>query len=448
MEEVWNARRGDTIGAVNKRLVLLLIPLTILVGAAVVVLLFAKPATPKVVDLYAGPEGSTYFEYAQAYTEYLADRGITVRIHETSGSMENLRLLAGEEKPAAAFALSGVDKLLDSSEGIESLESLGSLSFQPFWLFVRAGLETTDPVEFAGLKVALGPTEHDGRALATLVLRENGVRDQIEEPELAEQTPEAVAEALGNGDLDAAFLVGGPHSSAISTLLEAEGVTPASFTRLDAFTRLNPALATVTFPEGLYDLGRNVPDEDLQLLSPADNLVVRSDLHPAVVDLLLDAARSIHREPTLFADRGTFPNMQLVSLPLSEAAVRFYEEGPPTWRKYLPYWLASLISRFALIMAQVGAIVVVLLKGIPALVKMRFTMKSVGFYKRMDNLEQTLMAGGDWNQSMMSLDEIHTEIVSLKAPRSQLPESLELRQNVHDLRERMEFRHEDHPEAT
>jgi len=49
---------------------------------------------------------------------------------------------------------------------------------------------------------------------------------------------------------------------------------------------------------------------------------------------------------------------------------------------------------------------------------------------------------------MMSLEEIHTETVSIKAPRSLLPEYLELRQNVHDLRERMEFWHEDHPEAT
>jgi len=119
-----------------------------------------------------------------------------------------------------------------------------------------------------------------------------------------------------------------------------------------------------------------------------------------VVDLLLDAARVIHREPTLFGDRGTFPNMRYVSLPLSDAAVRFYEDGPSPWRKFLPYWMATLFNRFALIAAQVGAVIVILFKGIPAFLKTRFNMKALDLYRRMMTLENELMAGADWEESL------------------------------------------------
>lgn len=431
----------------NRRLLLWLIPAAILLAGLVVVLMFAKPAVPKVMDLYAGPEGTTYYSYAQEYSRFLATRGITARVQATSGSIENLRLLASEDKPAAAFALSGVDQKLGGDERIEGLESLGCLSFQPFWFFVRADSELSRTEELAGRPVALGQAETDTRAIASLALAENGVRDEIEEPSFSDLSPEGMVEALVQGEVDAVFLVGMPHSKGVSALLESELVRPVSFERISAYTMLHPEVGHVVVPEGLYDLGRNLPDADLHLVAPADNLVVRSDVHPAIVDVLLDAARVIHREPSLFGDRGSFPNMRHTSLPLAEAAVRFYEQGPPGWRKYFPYWLATLISRFALIAAQVGAVVLVLLKGIPALLRGRFTAKSTGIYKRMESLENSLMTGADWSSSRAELNELHGEIASLKAPRFMLTEYLELRQNHHDLRERMEVWHEDHPDS-
>lgn len=422
-----------------------IVPLVILIAAGVIVLLLARPAAPKRIALYAGPEGSTYYTYAQKYAEYLDKKGIGVRIVETSGSIENLRSLAADEEPAAAFALSGLDARFESIKGIEDLETLGCLSLQPFWLFVGTDSEVRDTRDLAGMKVALGQSETDTRALATLVLRENKIEHKIVEPSITQQTPEAMADALIKGDLDAAFLVGSTRSAGVSALLESDAVEPISVRRIDAYTRLHPALGQVVIPEGLYDLAKNLPDRDLHLVAPADNLVVRADLHPAVVDLLLDAARVIHREPTLFGDRGTFPNMRYVSLPLSDAAVRFYEDGPPRWRKLLPYWLATLIDRFALIVAQVGAVVLIFFKGIPAFMKTRFNMKALDLYKRMMRLENGLMAGADWEESLATLDEIRKEIATLKVPRFLLTNYLELCQNVHDIRERMEAWHEAHP---
>jgi len=430
---------------VNRHLLLWLAPLAILIPAILVVLMFAKPATPKVMYLFAGLEGSSYYQYAQKYADFLGDRGIEVRIQETAGSIENLRSLAQEERPAAAFALSGVDSRLQSVPGLEDLESLGCLSLQPFWLFVRAGSEVTSTQDLTGLRVAIGQSETDTRAIATLALAANGMRHKIVESEVSEQTPLGMADALIEGEVDAVFLVGMPRSEGVSALLESDLVEPVSFRRIDAYSRLHPEVGNVVIPEGLYDLATNIPSTDLHLVSPADNLVIRSDLHPAMVDLLLDAARIIHREPTLFGDRGTFPNMRYTSLPLSETAVRFYEQGPPAWRKYLPYWLATLISRFALIVAQVSAVVLLILKGIPALLKLRFNLKITALYKRMEIVERDLMAGAVWDETMAELRAIQDDVSALKVPRFALVSYLELRQNVLDLRERTALWHQEHP---
>ena len=432
---------------VNRHRLLWLVPLGIVLLGFIIVLLFAKPAAPKKIDLFAGPEGSLYHSYAQKYAELLGEKGVEVNIVQTSGSMENLRSLASDENPAAAFALSGVDGDLEDTTGIDLLESLGCLSYQPFWLFVRSDAQATKISDLSGLRVALGPPEYDARAIANVVLADNGIEDQIIEPTPPAESADSMADALIRGEFDAAFVVGQPHSSVVSRLLESDLVGPVPFERTAAYTLLHPELAEVVLPEGLVDMARNIPEEDLHLLSPADNLVVRSDLNPAVVDLLLDAARSIHREPTLLAPRGTFPNMRHVSLPLHKAAVHFYEEGPSPIRKYLPYWLATLISRFALIVAQVGAVVLVILKGIPAIIRMRFSMKTLSLYRRMERLEKELRAGADWEQSVAEVKDIERETADVKAPRAQLSQYLELRQNLHDLRERLDTWHEENHES-
>jgi TRAP transporter TAXI family solute receptor len=421
----------------NKRLVAIAIPLAVLFVALVVIWLFAKPAAPKEIGFFAGPKGTTYYAYARRYADYLGEKGISVNIVETASSLENLRRLGAEERPAAAFALSGVDRELQRQEHPEDLESLGSLAYEPIWLFVHSDSEITRIDELGGEKVALGPPDSDVRSIARTLITANGIEDRIVEP-LSPADSDEIAAALINGELNAAFLIGSPNTPHVSRLLESDAVEPVALDRVTTYTRLQPELAGIVLPEGAFDLARNIPETDLQLLATADNLVVRTDLHPAVVDLLLDAARRIHREPTLFASRGTFPNMQQVSLPLSPAAIHYYEEGPSPLRRYLPYWLASLISRFALIAAQVGAVVWILLKTPPALLRLRFSLRSMRLYRQMEKLEQRMVEGAEPAHLLADLKEIELRSAGIHPPIAALSQYLELRQNIHDQRERIE----------
>jgi TRAP-type uncharacterized transport system substrate-binding protein len=395
----------------NKRRLAFAIPLLVLLAALVVIWGFAEPAAPKEIELFAGPKGTTYHAYARRYADYLGKKDITINIVETGGSLDNLRRIAKEEGPAAGFAMSGVDRDLLPQEHAEELESLG-------------------------------------RSIAKALVVANGIEDQIVEAPVQRQDSQEIAAGLTTGKLDAAFFLGAPKSSVITGLLESDAVEPVALERVKTYARLSPDLAEVVLPEGAFDLERNIPGADLHLIAPADNLVVRADLHPAVVDLLLDAARSIHREPTLFSSRGTFPNMDHTSLPLSPAAIHFYEEGPSPLRKYLPYWLASLISRFALIVAQVGAVVWILLKTPPTLLRLRFSMRQMRLYRQMEKLETRLEKGADPAKLLADLREIERQSAAIHPPIAVLSQYLELRQNIHDQRERIESQRDWQAEET
>jgi hypothetical protein len=89
-------------------------------------------------------------------------------------------------------------------------------------------------------------------------------------------------------------------------------------------------------------------------------------------------------------------------------------------------------------------VLLIVLKGIPALFRLRFKLQLLAIYKRIEMLEDALMATADWNQAMGGLREIQNDVAALKVPRFAVTQYLELRQNVHDLRERLETWREDH----
>ena len=61
--------------------------------AFVVALQWVKPAPPKQVVIATGRSDGAYYRYAQLYRERLAKAGVTMEVRETSGSVENIRLL-------------------------------------------------------------------------------------------------------------------------------------------------------------------------------------------------------------------------------------------------------------------------------------------------------------------------------------------------------------------
>ena len=96
------------------------------------------PTPPKKVVLATGPEQSAYAEFGKRYAEALKRRGITVELRNTQGAAENLRLLLD---PASgvdlAFVQGGAGEKARAQAETDALVSLGSLFYEPVWLFYR-----------------------------------------------------------------------------------------------------------------------------------------------------------------------------------------------------------------------------------------------------------------------------------------------------------------------
>ena len=408
--------------------------LVVLVGILSIRLI--GPSVPNEIYLLTGPERSAFHADGLRYKEYLEGRGVEVHLIETGGAVDNLRALATSDQPQAGFVDAGTEADLELGESVEGLTSLGSLYIEPFWLFVRADLPIQSLDDLRGLRVALGPEGSAAPRIAREVLRLNGVADVTSGP-FASLTARAAADSIIEGEVDAIFAIGAPESEVLQSLLRSDLLKPVSFRRSAAYERRLSHFAAITLPEGTIDLGLNIPDTDLRQLAASVNLVTDDDLPPALVDLLLDAGGVIHGGRTLYTDHGAFPSPEHISLPLSEAAADYYRNGPSPLRRVLPFWLATLVDRFLGFAAAVGGAALAVFRLRPWLLGMRFQISADGYWRRLEKLEKQRAAGEENEVILARLDEILQESADLSVPRKLRPAYFELRQEMHDMRDRL-----------
>ena len=176
----------------------------------------------------------------------------------------------------------------------------------------------------------------------------------------------------------------------VQVLLRSPGVKLMNFSQSFAYERRYPFLTRLTMPQGVADLVLDIPPADTRVLAPTASLVVRDDLHPALQNLLLQAARQIHGKPGFFQTANEFPSYMDGMLPLSSEAERFFKSGPSFLQRYLPFWLAVLVDRLIVLLVPVIALLIPLLRVAPALYSWRVRSKVFRCYGELKFLEDDL----------------------------------------------------------
>ena len=162
------------------------------------------------------------------------------------------------------------------------------------------------------------PENSGSRALALMLLAENSIGPN--DIELVSLTGGDAGNALQSGAFDAVFLVASHKSSNVRQLLEADGVSLMSLQRAEGYVRRHRFLSMQILPQGVIDFAADLPPQDIRMLAPTSNLVASPNLHPALVDLLLQAADEVHEGGSLFALPGEFPSPDYLDFPLSADA--------------------------------------------------------------------------------------------------------------------------------
>lgn len=409
------------------------------------------PNPPKKVVLATGADQGAYAEFGKRYAAALKAHGITVELRPTAGAAENLALLRDEGSGVdLAFVQGGADveyaSAADYEDANAGLVSLGSLFHEPVWLFYREEsaqrafgkpqLESlADMAKPGDWKLNIGAPGSGVPNLVKRLLEANRIEPSSLQLAQNPSTPAVVA--LLAGEIDALVFASAPESPLVQMLLQTPGVKLFDFPQAEAYSRRFPFLSPVMLPRGVVDLARDMPPANIRLIAPTATLVARDSLHPALVQLFVQAARQIHGAPGWFQRKGTFPSVENTERPLAAEAERFYRSGPPLLQRYLPFWLANLIDRMWVVMVSIIAILIPLSRVVPPLYEFRVRSRIFRWYGQLRRLEDAV---GDRPvpELLAELDSLEDRAGHISVPLSYADELYALRSHIHMVRKRLQ----------
>jgi TRAP transporter TAXI family solute receptor len=413
-------------------------PAVVLTAVAFYVALqWVEPAPPSRVVIATGRTDGAYYRFAQQYRERLGREGITLEVRETSGSVENIRLL---EDPRAGVDVAFVQGGTAAAATSDQLVSLASLYFEPLWVFSRAAPGPSDVRGLRGRRLAIGPDGSGTRAVARTLLTANGIDDT--NARLSPLTGLDAVHALRRGQVDTVFLIASPESPMVKEMLGTPGISLLSFPRADAYTRRFPFLSKLVLPPGGLSLEADVPPRETLLLAPATTLVVRREFHPALVDLLLVAAAGVHARRGLFEAAGQFPSPQHLEFPLLHEAERYHRSGPPLLARYLPFWAATLADRIKVLVLPL-LVLVPLARLVPPVYRWRIRSKIIKKYRDIVDVDLALgrrPPAAECDALLERLQEIEDDVRALRVPLGYADAHYHLRNHVELVRSKVKER--------
>jgi uncharacterized protein len=396
---------------------------------------FVDPAPPRHINIAAGRSTGAYYEIARKYSRILEKDGVILTVRETSGSVENLKLLTDKDSGVDVIFLQGG---VGTAAPSEDLVSLGSIFYEPLWVFSRGDIPIQRLTDLRGRRIAAGEEGSGTRELALQLLDLNDVN--AKNSRILHIKDDEAVEKLLTGDIDAAFFVIAYRGHAGRKLLLNPDFLLLDFRRGEAYTRRLHYLSLLTLPQGVVDFSNDIPRGDVHLLAPTAQLVVRKGFHPALTDLLLIAAGEVGSPAGVFEKPGDFPAPRFLDYPLSSDAARFYKSGPTFLRRYLPFWLATFLSRMKIMLLPLLALLFPLFKLLPPFYKWRMRSRIFRWYDRLMEIDSEILHGdiADRKEEFMSrLSAIEQQVSQVSVPRGYSRELYDMRIHIQMLREKL-----------
>lgn len=414
-------------------------PTIFLIGALCALAYFiVDPAPPRHVTLATGQENSAYEAFGKKYAAALAKDGIKVTLTRSLGSQDNLQHLK-EGKVDVAFVQSGSTNEAEAQR--KGLVSLGSLFTEPVWLFMREPVAVTQLSQLKGLKINLGPEGTGIPKLFRQVLSLNGVEPADLTIGALENTPATVE--LLEGRIDGLVFSSGPDALLVQMLLQTPGIKLFNFDQAEAYSRRLPFLSHVVLPRGIVDLGRDLPPQDYHLIAPTATLVARANLHPALIELFVQAAAEIHSGAGWFQQQGQFPSARYTEIPVAREAAKYYKDGAPLLQRYMPFWVANLFDRLWVVVVALAALIIPFSKVVPPLYVWRIKSRVYRWYGQLRSVEQALdEAEGDnrgrvCTELLKRLDDIEERVNRMSIPLAFADSLYGLRSHINFVRQRV-----------
>ncbi len=367
------------------RLIVGLAALAAVIGVSLIVLEYLVPSPPSSVTIATGRKGTTFDYFGERYRARFASAGVELNVRETAGALENFKLLRDPKSNIQiAFTTGGISNRTQAPE----LRSMGLISNVPFWIFYSSSQSLDSLTQLKGKRIAVGPEGSGARYDAERVLRRANIDGKT--ATLLPLAGDAAVEALKDGKADAALLVGGSNAPSVEKLLNNPNVRLMNFSSADAFMRVFPDLVRLTLPKGVVQLDPPNPPDGVTLVGTTAKVLIRDDLHTAIIQLLAETLKEEHSGPGLFQRSGEFPAVNDPEYAVSSVAIEYYRNGPSLLAKYLPLWTTTYVQRTIAFLVAGLAIIFPAFGFAPRLYEWFVRQRFRQFYQRLRAIENAL----------------------------------------------------------
>jgi len=406
-----------------------------IVSIVSLLLIYFIPAPPSQVTMATAFKGSSFEYYGRQYREIFARSNVDLELRMTAGALENIKLL---QDPRSGVQISLVTSGVSDGKHTPGLLSLGTVYNNPFWIFYSSNELFDRLSQLKGKRIAVGPEGSATRYSAEQILGKGGVNS-----ETATFMPfggAAAVDAMNDGKVDAVWILGAPDATAVNSLLRNPNVRIMSLPMAEAFTRIIPGLARLMLPQGVIDIDKNIPTNDVQLIGSTTKVLVRSDLHPEIVQLLLQAMVEVHGGSNIFQRVGEFPNATDVEYPVAPAAIDFYKNGPSFMQRHLPLWLSVHAQRAIAVLVTVIALGLPLFRFLPVAYNWITRRRLFYWYAQLKALEasfDTDPTGKHLAQKQAEIERIDEAVSRIRFPLTFSDQLYNLRSHIDIVRRKV-----------
>lgn len=412
---------GASGNRTKMRIALALVAAFTLLSAILYFAIGLKP--PESMRLATGIGEGGYWKIGERYKAELAIDGINVELLETAGSLENIEKIINGEADVAI--VQGGLELTDEAD----LQSLGAIFLEPIAIFRSATSPLdTNPGEWSDIRLAAGPVGSGTRAAASALIDAAGVSGAG--IELIEAGGDEALGAVRNGTADAMFFVAPLAAPYLMEAIFDPDLLFVPMSLVDALALKLPGAIAATVPAGAITLDPPRPPADVKVLALRASLVAKNDLHPALVDRLVNAATVLHRDRDILHGYREYPSVDSPPVPLNESARQLILNGPSILHNILPYWVAAQFGRVLLLLLPLLFILPPVLRIIPSIYVWFQKRRIWSHYQRIEMLESELAQAktiGEMETVSGKLDQVDASLANLKLP-------LAYRQGAYDAR--------------
>jgi TRAP transporter TAXI family solute receptor len=356
-----------------------------ILGAVSLALIYFIPSPPSTVVIATSQRGGGYEFLGQRYRAILERKGVKVELLHTGGSAANIKLL---EDANSGVKIGFTQGGISNSEQAPNVMSLGRINYQPFWIFYR-GTEKLDKIrQLSGASIAVGAEGSGTQVAAKQIFGLSDIN-----PDNSRFSPlggEPAVKALQEGTVDAAFLAYSANAPVIKSLFNDPNIQLMNLSQTEALTKILPYLVQLKLPQGVIHFGRSVPLTDVSLVGTTNAVIVRKDLHPQIIYLLLQAMVEEHKKAGLFERAEEFPTPVDSEFAVAESAVDFYKNGSSFLYRSLPFWMVTHVQRLIAVLLAGAAIAIPIFNFAPKLYQGFLQSRMRRLYRRLRVIENEM----------------------------------------------------------